>query len=159
MGATGQQMEFDGMATNNQFLTQPGQWALSLNADQNNQMAGSSLNSEFWILAVGDLGSSSPPPPPAAGGSPPNQGIPGSATTPQQPVVPAPGSQSVLSVYPWAIVSDSTGSQLFVLARDAALFAQQYDSIVMQKIQDMGLAAKPVKIDQGAQCVYPMINN
>jgi hypothetical protein len=30
---------------------------------------------------------------------------------------------------------------------------------VKQKIQDLGLAAKPVKIDQGAQCVYPMINN
>ncbi len=114
----------------------------------------SSFHTEFWILAVGDVKISSTSAVPA---------IPGSEIRPVKdiPIVNGkPSPESIQSQYPWAIVSDATGSQLFVLARDADIFAQRYDSIVQQKIQDLGFIessiTKCTKIEQGAQCTYPM---
>eukprot|EP01034_Spumella_vulgaris_P023185 gene23185-29380_t len=75
--------------------------------------------------------------------------------TGEKPVVLAPGAaQPVTGLYPWAIVSDSTGSQVYVLARDTALLAQ--------KVGELGFTSdstKPIKIEHTAQCLYPGIDN
>jgi lipocalin len=61
------------------------------------------------------------------------------------------------TTYPWAIVSDASGSELFVLARDPAEFKVQYDDLVLQKAQSLGFtgdSTKPIAIEQGEQCQY-----
>jgi hypothetical protein len=74
----------------------------------------------------------------------------------------APGSGTNLrmnmhTTYPWAIVSDASGSELFILARDPAKFKVKYAALVLQKAQSLGFTAdstKPIAIEQGEQCQY-----
>jgi lipocalin len=65
--------------------------------------------------------------------------------------VTAPGE------YPWAILSDDTGSQLFVLARDVSEFRAKYQSSVLQRVAQLGFTSestKPIAIEQGTQCKH-----
>jgi hypothetical protein len=63
-----------------------------------------------------------------------------------------------LSQYPWAILSDASGTMLFVLARDSATFKQQYEQIVMQKVQSLGLTSSDlnlIAIEHPSNCMHP----
>eukprot|EP01034_Spumella_vulgaris_P022661 gene22661-28805_t len=67
-------------------------------------------------------------------------------------------SSDMMEQYPWAIVSNAQGTMLFVLARDPVTFQQQYQQIVLQKLQSLGFTSamtQPIAIPQSADCQYP----
>ena len=76
--------------------------------------------------------------------------------------VPAPywilelGPINKNNYYDWAIVSDSFGSSLFVLARDPDTFKSQYDTEVVKKCTELGFTGRsaPIPIYQGHDCKY-----
>ncbi len=62
------------------------------------------------------------------------------------------------SSYPWAVVSDPLGIDLFILARDVAQFESQYETAVLELVGDRGFRFefnKPIKTYQSSDCVYP----
>eukprot|EP01034_Spumella_vulgaris_P032359 gene32359-39950_t len=64
------------------------------------------------------------------------------AHTHRQLVADPEAPVTTLGEYPWAILSDSTGSQLFVLARDVAQFRAKYQSVVLQRVRELGFTAE-----------------
>eukprot|EP01034_Spumella_vulgaris_P032093 gene32093-39639_t len=73
----------------------------------------------------------------------------GSKTTldcPSMSVVPPLGVFSarlaIPNKYPWAIVSDEQGRNLFILARDVAEFRAKYQSVVLQRVRELGFTAE-----------------
>ena len=61
--------------------------------------------------------------------------------------------------YDWAIVSDSTGIFLYVLARDYKTFASKYESEVLAIVKDQGFTGlkKPIAEYQGDDCLYESV--
>lgn len=62
----------------------------------------------------------------------------------------------VNSLYDYAIVSDKTGTFLFVLARDYATFKTTYEATVLEQVREMGFTGvkKPIAEYQGSDCAY-----
>lgn len=65
----------------------------------------------------------------------------------------------VNNYYDWAIVSDSFGSSLFVLARDPDTFKTKYDTEVVKMCTDLGFTGRsaPIAIYQGHDCNYESV--
>ncbi len=59
--------------------------------------------------------------------------------------------------YPWVILSDLSGSQLFILAQDIKDYQKYCDKNVMQIVSELGFTRennKPIAIAQPEQCIY-----
>ena len=68
--------------------------------------------------------------------------------------------------YAWAIISDQAGSNIAVLARDAASFTATYDALVKSKLATLGFSLTGTKASvlvyqSATACNYPppTINN
>lgn len=82
---------------------------------------------------------------------------------PAQATFNEPGNYWILKLgpmvegkYDWAIVSDSTQNQLYVLTRDVARFREQYEEDVLQDVKDFGFTKpwnQPLETNQNG-CRY-----
>eukprot|EP00604_Paraphysomonas_vestita_P003506 CAMPEP_0174821384 /NCGR_PEP_ID=MMETSP1107-20130205/7334_1 /TAXON_ID=36770 /ORGANISM="Paraphysomonas vestita, Strain GFlagA" /LENGTH=155 /DNA_ID=CAMNT_0016038341 /DNA_START=230 /DNA_END=697 /DNA_ORIENTATION=- len=81
------------------------------------------------------------------------EGVPGEAPY----WVAALGPVNTANLYDYALVSDNTGSFLFVLARNSDEFNTKYDAEVQTLMKDLGFTGAftaPFPIHQGADCLY-----
>eukprot|EP01034_Spumella_vulgaris_P024570 gene24570-30934_t len=150
---SGRLIQLEGILVNNLFKTTPGKFLVIVGG----------IVTQLVVLEVGDIeqSSSTPPITPLNKKKPPSgSGI--SSSNPNlrtDPIVPG-ASVDTSSQYPWAILSDSTGTMLFIVARDISTFSTKYEQIVLQKVQALGFTGqdvKPVKINQSADCQYPPV--
>jgi apolipoprotein D and lipocalin family protein len=60
------------------------------------------------------------------------------------------------NLYDWSIVSDSSGSLLFVLARNVTFFNENYRTEVNSNLTNLGFTGSKAPIDtyQGRKCIY-----
>jgi len=59
--------------------------------------------------------------------------------------------------YQYAVVTDNSDLNLFVLARNATEFKQNYETEVLTKLKSQGFTKiynKPIELYQGNDCVY-----
>lgn len=71
--------------------------------------------------------------------------------------VAALGPVNSAKLYDWALVTENTGSFLFVLARDYNIFNTKYDAEVQKLMKDLGftgLLTTPFRLHQGSDCLY-----
>ena len=67
------------------------------------------------------------------------------------------GPVNIDNKYDYAIVTDSTGLTLYVLGRDVNEFNEKYDSIVLDKLDNLGFTGKllePIPTYQEKDCDY-----
>ena len=60
--------------------------------------------------------------------------------------------------YSYALVTDTRGLSLFVLARDYDEFAIEYEDYVLARLDEIGFNQRlntPVRENHGPQCAYP----
>jgi hypothetical protein len=63
-----------------------------------------------------------------------------------------------VSQYSYAMVTDSRGLSLFVLARDVAEFEAEFEAEILDTLETIGFTTnlnRPVKTYQGDDCAYP----
>eukprot|EP01034_Spumella_vulgaris_P027155 gene27156-33838_t len=149
---TGQLRTISGTATNPHFATAPGQWSLDLPVSAMKiEMGG--VTTDFSVLAVGEIKThlQGVPIDPHSTVDPKTGIYHGPFVIPGPPVAPT-------GLYPWVILSDSKKSQLFVLAREVSEFVDQYQQVVLQKVQSLGFTSdqtKPIEIVHPANCQHP----
>lgn len=81
------------------------------------------------------------------------EGVPGEAPY----WVAALGPMNSAKLYDYSLVSDNTGSFLFVLARDVNEFNSKYDAELKGLMKDLGFTGtftSPVPLHQGTDCLY-----
>ena len=81
------------------------------------------------------------------------EGVPGEAPY----WVAALGPVNSVNQYDYSLVSDNTGSFLFVLARNTDDFNTKYDAELQTLMKDLGFTGKftsPIPIHQGSDCLY-----
>jgi hypothetical protein len=135
----------EGILANNLFKSIPGSFLFLVDG----------TIMQLVVLAVGDINANS------------GSATSGSNLRPTKPLpiahppiiqMPLTDVTATNNQYPWAILSDSTGSTVFIVARDISTFGEQYEQIVLQKVQSLGFTSadtKPVKINQSTDCKYP----
>jgi hypothetical protein len=156
----GQLHSTSAVATNYDFLTSPGKWRVAFNAER--LVADiSGITSEYWVLALGEVGSEGSSVHPK-GILPKQQHHRGGIIGGVRDVYHGPvgldprTGVDIAGKYSWAILYDASESHVFVLARDVLQFGLKFRHAVMQKLQSMGVAASNLqRVEQTQQCVYP----
>merc|ERR1712166_364934 len=62
-----------------------------------------------------------------------------------------------IGLYEWAVISDSWGLAMFIVARDPDRFATTYEEIVLKLVKEKGfdtVISKPIASYQGSNCIY-----